>query len=230
MCGTRIKVTLKVTLKFIDLESLGTDFSPKCRACMCGKCSLENRSCTKKEEQELKMIADGLTLDEEKKEWTVQYPWNKSSMLLPNNYAAVYARLRSMEKRLLKNGQQYIMNYNREIQDMIDRNVARKITEEELCKYCVGVHYIPHHEVLKPGLLSTPTRIVLNSSASYMGHHLNDYWAKGPNVLSDLLAILLRFRQYQVALVADIKKMYNTIRLSVEDQHTHIFLWRWMKL
>ena len=132
------------------------------------------------------------------------YPWNKPSRLWPNNYAAGFATLRSLKKRLLKNGQEYIMSYNREIQDMIDRNVARTITEEELCTLCA--HYIPHHEVLKPGSLSTPTRIVFSSSASYMGHCLNDYWAKGPNVLGDLLAILLRFHQYQVALWLTLKR------------------------
>jgi hypothetical protein len=40
------------------------------------------------------------------------------------------------------------------------------------------VQYIAHHEVLKPEPNSTPVRIVFNSSASFMGHVLNDYWAK----------------------------------------------------
>ena len=63
-----------------------------------------------------------------------------------------------------------------------------------------------------------------------MGHCLNDCWAKGPNVLSNILAIILRFRQFQIAVVGDIKKMYNTIRLSKLDQHTHRFLWRWLDI
>ncbi|CAC5362061.1 unnamed protein product [Mytilus coruscus] len=88
------------------------------------------------------------------------------------------------------------------------------------------VHYIPHHEVLKPESKSTPLRIVFNSSSSYMGHTLNDYWAKGSNVINDLLAVLIRFRQESIALAGDISKMYNAIRLSSLDQHTHRFVWR----
>ncbi|VDI24027.1 Hypothetical predicted protein [Mytilus galloprovincialis] len=59
-----------------------------------------------------------------------------------------------------------------------------------------------------------------------MGHTLNDYWAKGSNVINDLLAVLIRFRQESIALAGDISKMYNAIRLSPLDQHTHRFVWR----
>ena len=59
-----------------------------------------------------------------------------------------------------------------------------------------------------------------------MGHVLNEYWPKGANLLTDMLGIILRFRQYTIAIVGDIKKMYNAIELSYFDQHVHRFLWR----
>lgn len=37
--------------------------------------------------------------------------------------------------------------------------------------------------------------IVFNSSASYMGQKLNEFWAKGSNILNNLLGVLFRFRQ-----------------------------------
>ncbi|XP_045117673.1 uncharacterized protein LOC123508205 [Portunus trituberculatus] len=76
--------------------------------------------------------------------------------------------------------------YSDQIQDMVSRGVARKLTKEEIKNYKGPVHYLPHHEVLKPESKSTPIRIVFNSSASYMGHILNEYYAKGPDVLRDL--------------------------------------------
>ena len=112
---------------------------------------------------------------------------------------------------------------------MIERNNAKVLTHEEIKESeNKPVYYMPHHDVEKDSE-STPLRIVMDASASFMGSSINDYWAKGPNVLSNLLVILCRFRQYKTAIVADIKKMYNTIRLSEEDQHVHRFLWRWMK-
>ena len=94
---------------------------------------------------------------------------------------------------------------------MVKRNVARRLGNEELARYEGPVHYLPHHEVLKPSSKTTPLRIVFNSSASFMGHVINDYWAKGPNVLNDLLTVLLRFRHEQTAVAGDISKMYNAI-------------------
>ena len=81
------------------------------------------------------------------------------------------------------------------------------VLKEELREYYGALHFIPHHEVLKPNSVYTPMRIVFNASLSYMGHCLNDYWCKGQNVLSDILSILLRFRQNTIALVADIKNI-----------------------
>lgn len=93
-------------------------------------------------------------------------------------------------------------------------------------EYSGPVHYISHHEVLKPESKSTPVRIVFNSSANYMGHTLNDYWAKGPDLLNNLLGVLVRFREKEVAMMGDIKKMYHSVNIGIVEQHTHRFLWR----
>ena len=107
--------------------------------------------------------------------------------------------------------------------------MTRKLTEKELRNYKGPIHYISHHEVLKPDSKSTPVRIVFNSSANYMGHVLNECWAKGPDLLNNILAVLIRFREYEVAFIGDIKKMYHTVATKVLDQHTHRFLWRNME-
>ena len=59
-----------------------------------------------------------------------------------------------------------------------------------------------------------------------MGHVLNEYWAKGPDLLNSLLGVLIRFRENEVALVGDIKKMYHSVKTTPTEQNTHRFLWR----
>lgn len=136
------------------------------------------------------------------------------------------ARMKSTEKRLIKQGFDYTKAYQDQINDMLDRNVCRKLSDNKLRTYKGPVHYVQHHGVHKPDSNSTPLSIVFNSLASYMGHVLNHYWCKGPSVLNSHLGILFRFRQKEVAVVGDISKMYRSVKLSYMDQHTHRFVWR----
>ena len=107
---------------------------------------------------------------------------------------------------------------------------SRKLTKREIEEWKGPVHYVAHHAVVRPENKSTPVRIVFNSSASYKGHSLNDYWYKGPDLLNNLFGVILRFREKEVAVVDDISKMYHMIAIPLSDQHVHRFLWRNMQL
>ncbi|XP_063841247.1 uncharacterized protein LOC135101332 [Scylla paramamosain] len=208
------------------MDHLGTNCRPKCTNCInCKDCNRETHI-TVKEEEEMKLILSGLEYQEKEKTWTVHYPWIKDPHHLPNNFGVALMKLKGTEKRLKKLGSRSTENYKVQIDDMLKRGVARKLNREELNWYKGPVHYLSHHEVLKQSSASTPTRIVFNASASYNGHVLNNYWAKGPNVMNSLFGLLLRFREGSIAFVGDIAKMFNSIRLSEFDSHVHRFLWR----
>ena len=59
-----------------------------------------------------------------------------------------------------------------------------------------------------------------------MGDKLNDYWAKGPNMINDLFGVLIQFCIDYVAMTNNVLKMHNTDNLSPLDQDSHQFLWR----
>ena len=63
-----------------------------------------------------------------------------------------------------------------------------------------------------------------------MCHVLNEYWAKGRDLLNSLLGIIIKFRESKIAFIGDIKKMYHTVRTGVIEQHTHCFHWRDMDI
>ena len=106
--------------------------------------------------------------------------------------------------------------------EMSEMKFSRKLTKEEEREYSGPVHYISHHEVLRPESKSTPVRIVFNASAMFKGHQLNDYWLKGPDLLNDLFGVVLRFRENQVAFIGDISKMYHRILIPEMDQHVPV--------
>ena len=114
--------------------------------------------------------------------------------------------------------------------DMFRRKAARKVSEEELSCYKGPKYYIAQHAVLKSDSKSTPWRIMFNSSAKYQGLSLNEYYAKGPSLVNQLLGILIRFTTERYAFVGDISKMFHSIGISLQDQMTHLFLWRDLQL
>ena len=208
---------------FFETESLGVSCTPKCGGCRCGNCHLGSKDYSLKEERELNLIEAGLEHCGD--HWVAKYPWIRDPYDLPDNKVAALKMLESTERRLLKT-EDHAKIYLDQIVDMIERGVARRLSETEATEYKGPVFYVSHHEVLKPSSASTPCRIVFNSSARFHGHAINEYWAKGPDLMNNMLGVLLRFRENAVAVTGDIKKMYHSVKISDIDQHTHRFLWR----
>ena len=155
----------------------------------------------------------------------ILYPWRKDPRSLPDNRNQALKRLESTERRLSNNPEQ-AEAYHKQMVEMEEMKFSRKLSREEIKKYEGPVHYISHHVVIRPEKKSTPVRIVFNSSATYQGSRLNDYWKKGPDLLNSLFGVVLRFREREVAISGDISKMYHRVRIPLKDQHVHRYLWR----
>ena len=215
-------------LKFVDGEELGTAVSPKCGGCKCAKCPILGHTYSFKEEQELDMIRSNLVYNEEQQHWSTSYPWLVPPGELPDNYNTALATLKSTELTLSKDLKWQTL-YCEQMQDMLDRGVARKLSESELVSWDGPFFYISHLAVHNSHSRSTPVRIVFNSSQISKGVSLNSVLAKGPDsYLNNLLGLLLRWREEPVAVVGDIKKMFHSVHLQPLEQHCHRFLWRGM--
>ncbi|XP_033119891.1 uncharacterized protein LOC117119180 [Anneissia japonica] len=148
--------------------------------------------------------------------WVVSYPWIKTPEELPNNEKQCFAKLCSLEKRLKKTNS--AEQYSRAIDDMVEKGFAKKLTEEEKGTYHGPVHYIPHHAVMRPESASTPIRIVFNSSSVCEGSSLNDYWGKGPDLLRNLMGVIMRFREFKIAVAGEISTVKCSIRLGFHQE------------
>ena len=199
---------------FWTTESMGVSVKP---------CSCEAGKLSQIEREEAKIIEE--SCEKIGSQWLIPYPWKKDPRQLPNNKSEAMKKLEATERRLLRNPD-HAAAYDLQMVEMNQLQFSRRLTEKETREYSGPVHYISHHEVLRPESKSTPVRIVFNSSAAFQGHKLNEYWMKGPDLLNDLFGVVLRFRENQVAFIGDISKMYHRIRIPEMDQHVHRFLWR----
>ena len=89
---------------------------------------------------------------------------------------------------------------------------AEAVPEKELNK--ASSEYLSMHTVRKESRTITKLRVVFDASAkSESGVSLNDRLFVGPTVNASLIDVLLRFRQYKVALTTDVSKMYRAVLL-----------------
>ena len=74
--------------------------------------------------------------------------------------------------------------------------------------------------------MKTPRKIrrVVNASSVFQGQSLNSNLLKGPD-LSNLVGVILRFREQQVAISADIEQMFMQIKVAPSDRAFLWFLW-----
>nr|XP_061826459.1 uncharacterized protein LOC133612783 [Nerophis lumbriciformis] len=211
-------------------DSIGAACDPKCGGCRCGKCQPGGKEMTLAEERELEVVKGGLTYvteDNHSKEphWHARYPWVEDPMSLPNNRKTAKATFLRTEKQLAKTPE-WKVAYAAQVHDMIDRQAAIKLPKDTITKWDGPVWYLSHLIAPNPHSVTTPVRIVWNSSQKCRGVSMNDLLMKGPDVLNQIRAVLLRFRSGAHAALGDIKKMYNSIWLKDQEVHLHRFLWR----
>ena len=157
--------------------------------------------------------------------YQVSLPKKLQSLTLGDSRGTALRRFQANERALLKKGQW--QNFQQVIQEYLDLDHARLVTQAELLLPTNDTFYLPMHGVYKSTSTTTKFRVVFDASArSSSGVSLNDTLAVGPMLHRPLEQILLKFRTFRVALTGDIAKMYREILLSPSDQQLHRFLWR----
>ena len=83
-------------------------------------------------------------------------------------------------------------------------------------------NFLPYHVVQS----AQKTRVVYNASAKpWHGSSLNDLLWSGPNLLADLVNILIRFRSHKFCVIADIEKAFLMVGVRHEDRDMLKVLW-----
>ena len=106
---------------------------------------------------------------------------------------------------------------------LIKDGFTEKVPDCDLRQTDGRLWYIPHHGVYhhkKPEKL----RVVFDCSAQFHGASLNNELFQGPNLTNNLVIVLVRFRQDQVAVMGDIRSMFHQVRVPEADRDLLRFL------
>ncbi|XP_018406075.1 PREDICTED: uncharacterized protein LOC108782316, partial [Cyphomyrmex costatus] len=133
-------------------------------------------------------------------------------------------RQKSIERRFTNDSvfQQRYRDFMQEYQKMKHMELVPE-NEEKLSV----VNYLPHHGVTREESTTTKLRVVFDASCkTSSGQSLNDLLMVGPKVQQELMEILIRFRQHDYVLIADISKMFRQIKVNQKDRSLQRILWR----
>lgn len=156
----------------------------------------------------------------------VQLPWKEGfPTCFPNNRIVAVSALKNLLKTLDRKGLRSA--YDEEMNRIITA-YCEEVTINEMDDPC----WYLHHFLVEN---KTKLRVVWNSAATYKGFSLNQGLEKGPNLLNDLMAVIMHFRTKRVAFLGDIEAMFNQVQLAVRDRDFHRFVWngkdyRWTRL
>ena len=93
---------------------------------------------------------------------------------------------------------------------------AKKISKKEADEVSRRTWYLPHCPVFKENK-PNKMRIVFDAATEYDGISFNKALLTSPDLLNNLAGVLLRFRNHNIAIAADIEAIYHQEMVSKSD-------------
>ncbi|XP_048576192.1 uncharacterized protein LOC116619385 [Nematostella vectensis] len=150
--------------------------------------------------------------------------WKDEAVVLPSNRRMAMYRLNSTEQKLKKDPELASM-YRSVLNEYQSKGHCRKLSEVKAAIEGPRTWYLPHHGVQNPNK-PEKLRVVFHPAAKYNNVSLNDCLLTGPDLLNDLVGVLIRFRCNKVGIMGDIEKMFHQVKVREADQDSLRFLWR----
>ena len=209
--------------KFWEGESLGVHPPKRCGKCLrCPECTDQVLIRSRKDQEELEILKNNVRLVNG--QLHCNYPFKRDPSCLPNNRETVLRMAISQEKKLKRSGM--LEQYNDQIKKFIDRGIVVKLDKHEMADWKGPINYISHHGVVKEDSVTTPLRVVTNSSLRNGTTSLNGCMFSGPNSLNSMYNIGIRFRCHEVGLTYDLTKAYNSLVTGPVEKHLRRLIWR----
>ena len=145
----------------------------------------------------------------------------KTSISLPDSRVVALRRLHALKRKFTNN--EYANEYKDAIESMISNGYAEPAPLHGQSNQEMRVWYIPHHGVRHPQ--KGKLRVVFDCAAKYRGVSLNGELLQGPNLTNNLIDVLIRFRENEVAFMADIESMFHRVSVPETDRDLLRFVW-----
>lgn len=187
---------------------------------------VENLFCTWKnpsvEEQRAQSIMENSVQRKEDGQPEVQTPYKDDEATFPDNYSQAEACIEAQRKQFKKNPA-YFDEYKGKIIDHKEADHVEKVPSNKIAtrpgrRFFLIPHGVRHR-------LKKKLRIVWNLSKLYKGISINGCILSCPDLLNKMIGLVIRFREFPVAVVGDIQGFYLAVLTPEKDWDLARFLW-----
>ena len=140
---------------------------------------------------------------------------------MENNFYSALNQVKSLNTRL-QHKPLLQEKYNKTLLTDLEKNYVKPVEMQD--PQPDRIWYLPHHPVENINKPKTVRRVA-NAASKFRGQSLNSNLLTGPDLLNNLLGVLMRFREHPVAVLADIEGMFMQIAIHQIDQSALQFLW-----
>lgn len=187
------------------------DFSENTLAGEPEKLSLQDRKFLKLMDENVKLV-DG--------HYQLPLPFKDPMCEVPNNKSQAIKRAHSLKRKLQQN-QRMHDDYCTFMKTILDKGFAQRA--DRSCEKG-RTWYLPHHGVYHPRK-PNKIRVVFDCSATYGGVSLNSLLLQGPDLANQIVGVLTRFREEQVAVAGDIESMFYQVKVPDNQRDMLRFVW-----
>ena len=142
-------------------------------------------------------------------------PFRDENAILPDNRSQALKSAQLLKIRLNRD-QQLKQDYVNFMENMVSKGYLEPVPVQEKVgergKVWYLVHHPVHHKVKKK------LRVVFDCSRKFQGVSLNNILLQGPDLLNNLVGVLLRFREHPIAFIGDIEQMF--LQIKVPQSHS----------
>ena len=169
-----------------------------------------------------KEVQQNIIYDDVKKQYQATIPYKENVKQLGDNEKIAKILHQKQMQKLDKNP-----TLKEQVKAVFDDQERQGIIEEvtsEKDDPNTQKHFLPWHSVIREGHSTTPIRNVMNASKEDKnGLSLNKCQYAGPNLLPEVIGLLLQFRNNPIAVIADISKMFFRITIPDQQKDLHRF-------
>ena len=151
--------------------------------------------------------------------YVLPLPFRNESVNLPNNRELALKRLYYLKRKFARDPT-FHRDYKNFLDNVFSKGYARKVQDTYKDN---EQWFIPHHGVYHQR--KKKLRVVFDCSSVFQGKSLNGELLQGPDLTNQLVGVLTRFRQHDIATMGDIESMFYQVQIPESQRRYVQFLW-----